>query len=332
MEHLVNVTRFELLGANALSALDEARDWVSEEDYRQLLLELGLTLEQMNRFIDHGLEYGLLEVFQSEKTVEDGRAAIWTGAQNLPAYNLMLARENQPYLDYNTEEAQEMEEGLMTAYCEEAPPPSIYKQYPGAKTALGESRVLHKVLLNHCQEPVRAQRLDHDWLSDFLRQTFGETGKLTDAIQGEFLLKTYPSGGARHPLECYLACCDVDHVPVGVYHYSVKTHELEEIDSIVSPQDLSRSLFPGRAPAPLTLVLTALPERVFWRYREPTSLGVIMLDLGHALENFALMCRCGQLAYAQNLDLDVEQVAADLGLSAFSEAPLASMAIGMEAS
>jgi hypothetical protein len=40
------------------------------------------------------------------------------------------------------------------------------------------------------------------------------------------VLKTSPSGGARHPIEAYVLVRRVTGIRPGVYHYSVKRHAL----------------------------------------------------------------------------------------------------------
>ncbi len=56
--------------------------------------------------------------------------------------------------------------------------------------------------------------------------------------------RTYPSAGARFPIECYLLAFRIDGLDVGCYHYKVRTHELETLwpanldgqaDELVSP-------------------------------------------------------------------------------------------------
>jgi SagB-type dehydrogenase family enzyme len=43
----------------------------------------------------------------------------------------------------------------------------------------------------------------------------------------EFALRSYPSAGARFPLEVYIAVNNVDGVKRGIYHYNLKDHCLE---------------------------------------------------------------------------------------------------------
>ena len=45
----------------------------------------------------------------------------------------------------------------------------------------------------------------------------------------ELALKTSPSGGARHPIECYVAARDVQGLRAGIYHYAADRHALERV-------------------------------------------------------------------------------------------------------
>lgn len=196
---------------------------------------------------------------------------------------------------------------LMAAYREEAPPPPVFKTYANAERVSLERT-------NACSKTI-----DHASVSALMLTAFGLSGSMRDSVQGELLLKPHPSGGARHPLECYLACAEVPGIAAGLYHYSVRDHALDRLPG-PSPTSLDD-------PA-LTLYLTARPERVMWRYREPSSFSVLMLDAGHALENFATCCRAAEVAHRVVLDLDQIAVSRMLDLPSLREIPLAALQIG----
>ncbi|MFB7909494.1 SagB/ThcOx family dehydrogenase [Kitasatospora sp. NPDC056076] len=120
----------------------------------------------------------------------------------------------------------------------------------------------------------------HDWpavLGTLMRELLGRTranwmypvdpatGTALAAPPGQGDCRPAPSGGARYPIEAYLALGAAPGLPAAVYHYDGVGHRLVA----VRPGDHRRALAPGTGEAPdLVLVLTT----VFWRsavkYRE----------------------------------------------------------------
>lgn len=115
--------------------------------------------------------------------------------------------------------------------------------------------------------------------------------------------RTVPSAGCRHALETYIAALRVQGLDRALYRYLPHGHALVEE---ARPSDLETRLveatfgqrFCGTAAA--TLVWTAVPERMEWRYAE-ASYKVIAIDAGHACQNLYLACEavgCGTCAVA----------------------------------
>src|SRR5699024_11945935 len=63
---------------------------------------------------------------------------------------------------------------------------------------------------------------------------FGIQGTRKGILGDEYLLKTSPSGGIKHPSECYMITTDslkMDQLNKNtVYHYSVSSHSLMEME------------------------------------------------------------------------------------------------------
>src|SRR5262249_12062179 len=55
--------------------------------------------------------------------------------------------------------------------------------------------------------------------------------------EGLVPLKTSPSGGARHPIEVYVAARSVCGLSPGFYHYASERHELDRLDGDLPPFD-----------------------------------------------------------------------------------------------
>ena len=126
-------------------------------------------------------------------------------------------------------------------------------------------------------------------LSELLYLTFGETGKIVVPEITQFVKKTSPSGGARHPTEAYVAVRDVDGVPSGLYHYSVKEHDLE----LLSRVDFDRlgKYVPMAADNDVKVLLLCglRVERNMMKYKFPKCYSVCTQDTGHVLQTFRLV-------------------------------------------
>lgn len=99
--------------------------------------------------------------------------------------------------------------------------------------------------------------------------------------------RTYPSAGARFPVECYLLAYRVNGLDVGCYHYKVRTHELE----VLWPADLASrtaevvSPFvtnPGAA-----IVMTSVISRAEVKYAYK-AYPFSYLEAGHMAQNILL--------------------------------------------
>ena len=99
--------------------------------------------------------------------------------------------------------------------------------------------------------------------------------------------RTYPSAGARFPVECYLLAYRVEGLNVGCYHYKVRTHELE----VLWPADLAAKtaevVSPFVSNPAAAIVMTSVISRAEVKYgykAYPFS----FLEAGHMAQNVLL--------------------------------------------
>ena len=103
-------------------------------------------------------------------------------------------------------------------------------------------------------------------------------------------LRTVPSGGARHPFECYMAVRKVEGLVPGLYHYLPMTHEIEylgplpELDSFISDSLCGQN---WAAKASVVLYYSCVFYRAEWRYGVRAHRPILM-DSGHVTENLYL--------------------------------------------
>ncbi|MBI2499446.1 SagB/ThcOx family dehydrogenase [Candidatus Woesearchaeota archaeon] len=106
---------------------------------------------------------------------------------------------------------------------------------------------------------------------------------------GNFERRTYPSAGARFPIEIYLISFNVDGLKQGAYHYDVLDHVLEilwEQDLNPSQHEIVSSPVKNSSAA---IVLTSVIARTEVKYGHkayPFSL----LEAGHIGQNIQLAC------------------------------------------
>lgn len=148
--------------------------------------------------------------------------------------------------------------------------------------------------------------------------------------------KISPSGGGRHPTECYLISLDVNNLTRGVYHFSAETDTLDRITDVPSDEQ-TESIFDGlfrarheRSFEPRALlILTSVFERNMFRYREPRTFRTVFMDAGCAITNLELIARSmGYSMYTHNAmsDTRTEEL---LGIQGLNEGLNYGAAIGV---
>jgi SagB-type dehydrogenase family enzyme len=331
--------RFELPGSDTLRALGLANEWLTRAEFASAVDDRfdfdAPGTEVVDTFVDNRFVLPRSEVASMVAEGHRWRTHGWDDALDFYRYT-----RNYPYLDYSEASVARTDQELMEAYLEAEPVPPIYKTYdehptrslPDVSEADLSSfdAVFEETYLD--AERREPEPFDEDALARLLFFTFGETGTITFETQGEFLLKTSPSGGARHPTEAYVAVLNVDDVPSGLYHYDVRSHGLTHLDDVPDRDRLDDVVFelqdgPGFEPRALVF-FTSVLERSMWRYREPRSYRVLLHDIGHLVETLRLVSSAvGQRAFFGH-GFDDERLESMLGVSGYEEPALCFAAIG----
>ena len=143
-------------------------------------------------------------------------------------------------------------------------------------------------------------------------------------VGGDVALKTSPSGGARHPIECYVAVRRVTGVRRGLYHYAADTHRLEEVRR-GEVTDRLRVWLPHSeyfADAAFVLVLTAVFERQLWRYPYARAYRAALAEAGHVCQTFCLTATWLGLAPFCLMGLADSEIERDLDIDGVNETVL----------
>ena len=299
---LITKREFVVADLRLFDLLSQIRSWTSEEDVLNTIKDVlnvsrGPATDVLSTLRENALviERGSFESSVEQK-LREWEEHGWGGIFDYLAYT-----KDYPFVDYSTAEAWDRDATRMATYVEEDPVPPIYKHCESTETvALPDvtDGKLSSVAAADVFTATSPERFDTGGmftrrdLSEILYLTFGEIGRKEFQFQGEFLRKTSPSGGARHPTEAYVAVFDVAEVPSGLYHYSVAEHELHKLDNA----DIARSDITTSAPSVASnesemmfaVLFTSVLERSQWRYRESRTFRAVLNDVGHLMQTLSL--------------------------------------------
>jgi SagB-type dehydrogenase family enzyme len=168
-------------------------------------------------------------------------------------------------------------------------------------------------------------------ISTLLQTTWGVQGYIESPGFGPLVLKTSPSGGARHPIEVYLMVLRVDGLDPGIYHYDVRDHALELISPGATPQVACEYCADQRyvADAAALFIMTGVFARTMWKYQHPRAYRVVLLDAGHLGQTFCLTATRLGLAPFSTAALKDTLIERDLGIDGISESVLYVTGVGM---
>jgi SagB-type dehydrogenase family enzyme len=169
-------------------------------------------------------------------------------------------------------------------------------------------------------------------LSALLWLTWGVTGRLCWPGLGKLLLKTSPSGGARHPIEAYCWALRIAGLPRGIYHYRGDRNCLERLQKGVRADRLvelcARQEWVCESAA--VLVMTGVLSRVTWRYRFSRAYRTILLEAGHFCQTFCLVATWLGLAPFCTAALVDQEIEMDLGIDGSGESVLYAAGVGLK--
>ncbi|MFF6953823.1 SagB/ThcOx family dehydrogenase [Streptomyces iakyrus] len=143
-------------------------------------------------------------------------------------------------------------------------------------------------------------------LSTLLHFSARAHGSLRNPFFGDHILRTSPSGGARHPVEIYPQTLRVDGIPEGNYHYDPVMHRLQRLgntsNELLCQLGQKQS---GCSEMPLAFIITARFSRNLWKYRYAKSFLFTYLDVGHFVQTLILCCQAVGLKTFLTPALDV---------------------------
>jgi SagB-type dehydrogenase family enzyme len=147
---------------------------------------------------------------------------------------------------------------------------------------------------------------------------------------GDAPLKTSPSGGARHPIECYVVVRDVAGLRPSIYHYASDRHALERIGGAV-PVGRMKAYVPESgyfAKASAMVFFTAVFTRQLWRYPYSRAYRAALVEAGHVCQTFLLTATSLGLAPYCLMGLADTLIEQDLGIDGITESVLYCAGVG----
>lgn len=191
--------------------------------------------------------------------------------------------------------------------------PPQYKTYPDSKVISLPKTAYQGITLEEAIEKRRSVRnyskkpITLNQLSQLLFSAQGITGKIYDQP-----IRTAPSAGALYPFEIYVIANNIESLPRGVYHYSVRNHFLEEIKSgdfrkEITSAGLKQEML---GDADVTFVLSAIFNRIRFKYGE-RGFRYVYIEAGHISQNLylqAVSLGLGSVAVGAFLDDKVNQI------------------------
>jgi SagB-type dehydrogenase family enzyme len=272
----------------------------------------------------------LLVAEASDAGDEQGRLAAWSAWSPAAAYFHFATRS-----DRFARTSKELR--AIVARVTRSPMPPIYKDMPGRRLVLRPPSAglapgpLGRTLLSRrtCREFL-PKALPFERLEAVTSLTFGRVGMVDGGPYGRLLHRASPSGGARHPVECYVFALDVKGLQRGLYHFSVRENALVRLRPDVTREMVTeftcgQSWF---AEAAAVFVLTAVWARTMWKYRAPRAYRVVLIDAAHACQNLLLAATSLGLGAYSVAAIDEAAIDRHLGVDGVSEGSLYMAGIG----
>lgn len=142
-------------------------------------------------------------------------------------------------------------------------------------------------------------------------------------------LRAAPSAGALYPIEIYVLVHRVEGLEAGVYHYAVQSHALTRVRAGDVRNEIVRAgiLQNFLGEANVVLVLTAIFQRLRWKYRERTY-RYALLEAGHIGQNVYLAATSMGMGACAVGAFNDDAVNALVGVDGVEEAVLYVLTVG----
>ena len=309
--------------ADVIAFLSAVSDWITVTELVAVHPELGTEADTL-ALLEACRERGLVE-----KDSEPNHAGwIWNAWMPEAAF-FHFATRNRPYGIAPADYDRTLREKAKTH-----PPPPPTKSIAGESITLPRSRVTGRLAAaldeRRTWRRFGASPVPRHRLATLLQSTWGVQHWRRVEGQGPVVLKTSPSGGARHSVEAYLIARRVAGVESGVYHYNAATHALVHIAPPVADAALARSLGHQHyfLKAGAFIVMTAVFARAMWRYPFSRAYRTVLAEAGHLGQTFCLVATALDLAPFCTMAFRDSEIESLIGVDGINESAIYIVGIG----
>ncbi|MBI2618284.1 SagB/ThcOx family dehydrogenase [Candidatus Kaiserbacteria bacterium] len=158
----------------------------------------------------------------------------------------------------------------------------------------------------------------------------GKPGEYKDKTQEEKnrTRRFYPSGGARYPLEVYLAIKRVSRITSGIYHYNLLSHSLEQLLDKNYLNEFNETLgYVWARDAAVVFVITTVWDRNFIKYQD-FGYNIILTEMGHMVQNLLLVSESLGVKYCPLAGFDNQKMNTLLDINDEDESSLYMTVVG----
>ena len=195
--------------------------------------------------------------------------------------------------------------------------PETYKEYPDSKQI--ELPPFDDIETLDTMEAIKRRRsirhysgkpLSLEELSYLLWASSG-----VQRVERGHAFRTAPSAGALYPIETYVLVDAVEGASPGAYHYSVRTHRLEELRTGHLGHDIVLAALNQKMciEAAAIFIWTAVFGRSKWKYKQ-RAYRYVYLDAGHVAGNLTLAATAAGLGTCQIGAIFDDEVNAIIGV------------------
>jgi SagB-type dehydrogenase family enzyme len=318
--------RVMAMSAQTAEFLDHFDDWRSAAEFS---VQSGVPRQELKRLLASMVRATLLQSSNGSPSARESAMARWA-AWNPVAGFFHHATRDVRFLDPIDVNRR------LRRKARSDPPPSPVKRYPRAKArdlprvvARGE---FPQVLLSRRTWRQFARRpISLDSLAALLGLTGGVQQWATLPQQGDFAMKTSPSGGGRHPIELYVWARRVEGIAPGLYHYAGDRHRLERVKAQRGRVKVERYLpqqfwYEGAA---AMVFFSVVYERYLWKYTYARAYRATLVEAGHQCQTFCLVATWLGLAPFCSMALADSRIEHDLGLDGVSESVIYAAGVGV---
>jgi SagB-type dehydrogenase family enzyme len=313
--------------ALTIALLDFFDDW---RDLSALIGSSEFPADRIRRAVRQLAVAGLLE--RSDRPPHPREAAL---EQHWAAWNPAAGFFHSATRDCDFAGGEPLAGKVLRARLRTRPQPPRSKSYPAHVTVplpdIGSDGSFARVLLERrTWRRFGDDGITRQQLATIMGLSFGVQKWMDQQALGRAMLRTSPSGGARHPIEAYVVARNVQGVREGLYHYSPDGHRLTLLRRGTAGTRIARYL-PGQeffASASVLVLMTAVFGRTEWQYPFPRAYRVVHLEAGHFCQTFCLVATALGLAPFCTAALADSAIERDLEIDGVTESVLYACGVG----